>query len=135
MIGLDTNLLVRVVTGDDPASAGAVRRFLDTNCTAQHPGYISRIVLCELCWVLTRRYDYARAQIAQAIESIVTDPGLRIDGVAAARRALTRYRHGNADFADYLLGELNRAAGCTTTVTLDRRAATEADFSPLSSKR
>jgi predicted nucleic-acid-binding protein len=128
--GLDTNLLVRFATREEPA-AEAVRAFLIQECTAADPGYVNRIVLCELVWVLRRTYRYSRAQIAGLLGVIFAAPNIRIEDRELADRALARYRNGTADFSDYLLAETNSAAGCSTTFTLDADAAKEADFSPL----
>ena len=47
------------------------------------------------------------------------------------RRALEQYREGPGDFADYLLGWQNRAAGCDDTVTFDANLATAPGFASL----
>ena len=39
-----------------------------------------------------------------------------------ASRAVTRFRDGPADFADYFLAEINTSAGCATTATFDSAA-------------
>jgi len=46
--GIDTNILVRYVTHDDPEQYRAARTFLESNCTREEPGYVNVIVLCEL---------------------------------------------------------------------------------------
>jgi predicted nucleic-acid-binding protein len=51
MNGLDTNVLVRYLTRDDPAQYRAAKSFLESACTQEEPGYINAIVLCELVWV------------------------------------------------------------------------------------
>ena len=52
MIGLDTNVLVRYITQDDPNQSVAATRLIEGQCTRESPGYICHIVLCEILWVL-----------------------------------------------------------------------------------
>ena len=54
MIGLDTNVLVRYIVRDDDEQAEAATRLIESKCTADNPGLVSSIVMCELAWVLTR---------------------------------------------------------------------------------
>ncbi len=123
MIGVDTNVLVRYLTLDDAQQSAIASKFLDQHCTEEQPGYINRIVQCELVWVLGRAYKYSRKQIAYALEMIFRTRQFRIEDHEAALGALRLYRQGKADYADALMGFSNRSAGCTTTVTFDRNAS------------
>lgn len=131
MIGLDTNLVVRLVTADDPKQTEAVRRLLKANCTPDHPGFINRIVLCELVWVLKRRFGYSRAAIADAVLALYRAPALRLEDAALLPDALRLYTNSRADLADILIGLGNRRAGCSATFTFDRRAAQVEGFQAL----
>lgn len=51
MIGLDTNVVVRYLTHDDPAQTAAAVRMMDSLCS-DPPGYLSLIVIAELVWGL-----------------------------------------------------------------------------------
>jgi len=88
-------------------------------------------VLVEAVWVLRSSYRLDRAQIASMIDALLSSPAVRIaerDSVAAA---LESYRRGGPWFADHLIGELNRAAGCATTLTFDKQAGALATFTAL----
>lgn len=122
MIGVDTNLLVRHLVQDDEAQARMVRRFFRRECTVESPGWINRIVLCELVWVLERAYRYSRAEIADALEALAQTAEFRLEDGAAVWAALQEYKAGIADFADNLLSITNRERGCEATATLDRKA-------------
>lgn len=123
MKGLDTNVLIRHLVQDEPAQARLATRFITEECSRENPGFVNRIVLCETVWVLESAYGYAREQIAAALVRVMQTQQFVIDDVQAAWVALRIYRSGAADFADYLLGETNREAGCAETVTLDKKAA------------
>jgi len=123
MIGIDTNLLLRLIVGDEPKQAVAAREYLGDRCSADEPGYVCHIVLVELVWTLAKAYRYPRERIAAAIEQILETAQLDVESSNDVAAALKDYRNGTADFADCLLVRVNAASGCTHTVTFDRRAA------------
>jgi predicted nucleic-acid-binding protein len=123
MIGLDTNILVRLAIEDDPVQLQKARDFLDANCSAGDPGFVNRITLCEMVWVLTSNYGLRRAEIARHIAALIASTDIVIEDADAVRAAVPRYAHSNIGFADLLIAETNLAAGCKATATFDRRAA------------
>lgn len=123
MIGLDTNVLVRFIVRDDPRQAEAATRLIESRCTAETPGLVSAIVLCELVWVLTRGYGYSRQEVARVIRRILTVQELRVEAPELAWRAIRRFETGRADFADYWIGLSNREAKADATFTFDVKAA------------
>lgn len=128
MIGLDSNVVIRHLTADDPEQSARVAAFLARRCTADRPGYINRIVLCEIVWVLKRLYRYDRAVIATVVERLLHTTELVVEDRELVAAALEGYRNGEADFSDCLIGLGNLAAGCETTATLDRDAASLPTF-------
>jgi predicted nucleic-acid-binding protein len=123
MIGLDTNLLVRLVVGDDPQQTRRAKAFVDRHCTPETPGYINCIVLAELVWVLRASYDYTRSQIAAVVESLLVGADRMVEHPGAVQASLDDYKAGRLDFADALIGRVNKIDGCEATATFDRKAA------------
>jgi len=123
VIGIDTNVLVRYLTRDDEQQSEIALDYLTHRCTPDQPGYINRIVQCELVWVLGRAYQYSREQISGALEMIFRTRQFLIEDQETALAALRAYRQGKADYADAFIGFANKAAGCDSTVTFDRSAA------------
>jgi predicted nucleic-acid-binding protein len=123
MIGIDTNVLVRVIVADDPKQASVARDFIRERCTPDDPGFISNIVLAELAWILAQSYGYSRIEIADAIERIMETTQLQVESPTDVASALADYRAGPAGFSDCLIGHINHTAECSHTVTFDRRAA------------
>jgi predicted nucleic-acid-binding protein len=132
MIGIDTNVLIRVIVADDARQANAARNFIRDRCTPDDPGFVSNLVLAEVAWTLAAGYGYSRQQIADAIEGIMETTQLQIESSVDASAALMEYRVGPADFADCLIGQTNRTSRCTHTVTFDRKAAKLEGFKLLS---
>jgi len=123
MIGLDTNILVRYIVRDDARQAQVATRLIELRCTAEDPGLVNLIVLCELVWVLDRGYEYDRKTISGVIRRLLTVEELHVDGSDLAWQALNLYESGKADFADYLIGLSNRSRKAAVTYTFDRRTA------------
>ena len=127
MKGLDTNVLVRLLVADDPDQSERAADYIATKCSPDAPAWVNRVVLCELVWVLDRGYGYDRRQIADAIEKLVSASQIRVEDPHAVWAGLRGLRQGQ-DFADIVIGQTNRAAGCEATATFDRRAARLSDF-------
>jgi predicted nucleic-acid-binding protein len=100
-------------------------------CTQDRPGFINRIVLCELVWVLESGYGYPKEAIARVLEKVLRTTQFQIEDLQAAWKAFRLYQKGKADFADCLLGTVNRAAGCERTVTFDRQTGEIEGFEVL----
>lgn len=122
MIGLDTNVLLRLLLRDDEAQAAAALRFVEGACSAEAPCLINRIVLIEAAWVLASGYGYGREQVAAILDAVLRTEVFAVENAAEAWAALKDYRGGNADFADCLIGRTNRALGAETTASFDRKA-------------
>lgn len=122
MKGLDTNVLMRYLTEDDSAQFARTSELLEQAEDRGDRFFVNPIVLCELAWTLRgARYRYERSAIAGAIEKLLEVPLFEIESRDQVLQALTDYRAGPRDFADYLIGWLNREAGCEETATFDSR--------------
>lgn len=71
MIGVDTNILVRYLTQDDPEQARKASREIDQGAEAGETFFITDVVMCELVWVLETAYDYDRLQIADTLDKVL----------------------------------------------------------------
>ena len=132
MRGLDTNVLVRYLTADNEKLTAAAERVLEHSSETGQPLFIPVLVLCELVWVLARCYGQAKAAIISVLEQILEAELFRIEGDLIVRRSLDAFRGGKADFADYVIGEICRKAGCEDCVTFDRGLKSAAGFTLLS---
>ncbi|MDP9083357.1 MAG: type II toxin-antitoxin system VapC family toxin [Pseudomonadota bacterium] len=132
MIGLHTNVIVRLLVADDEKQVDAATRYVKTHCSNDDPALLSDIVLVECAWVLEDVYAYSRVQIAEALEGLLATAQLRAVNAAGISAALLRFNTSTADFADCLLGVNNVGAGCEYTATFDRKAAKLHEFRLLS---
>jgi predicted nucleic-acid-binding protein len=120
MIALDTNILVRFLVRDDPKQARKAKVLVDKLDEDEARAFVSDIVLCELVWVLASCYRFDRSQIVVALKKLVGARQLRFDSTDNVLRAINAYETSKGDFADYLIREHARAAGCETVVTFDK---------------
>lgn len=125
MIGLDTNVLVRYITQDDPPQSARANRVVDA-LTVQSPGFVSLVTVVELTWVLESCYSAQRTQVAEALDVLLRTKELRVEQAETVWKALRVYRNGKADLADALIERGAAAAGCDRTLTFDRGASRHA---------
>ena len=135
MKGVDTNVLVRYITRDDPGQERAASRFLDSARARSEPVFVNVIVLCELVWVLGRSYEYSRAEVAAVIGQVLTTEQIVVEDADLAWLALSDFKASKADFADCLIGRKNLRLGCDATVTFDGRLKGLAGFAALPAAR
>ncbi|MCP3963583.1 MAG: type II toxin-antitoxin system VapC family toxin [bacterium] len=132
MRGLDTNVLVRYLTQDDPSQFAEASKLVEETESAGGRLYVNKVVLCELTWVLRgSRYGFDRPVIAEVIERLLEVPVFELEDRDEVAGAVAEYRAGKADFADYLIGQHNLAAGCEDTVTFDTRTGDSEAFEVL----
>ena len=120
MIGLDTNVLVRYLTRDDPVQYAKTAAFISAAADRGEQLLVNTAVLCELVWVLGTAYDYSREEIAATLDQMFATAQFDIERLDDARRALNDFRATKADFSDALIGRINRSVGAEHTVTFDR---------------
>jgi predicted nucleic-acid-binding protein len=122
MIGIDTNILVRYFTQDDLEQAKIVEHIIDTHATSANSIFINNIVMCELIWVLERGYKYSREEIGKLIKQMLSTEEFAFENQELLWLALNGYNQNNLDFADALIGEINKEFDCIETLTFDKGA-------------
>lgn len=131
MIGLDANVLVRYLAQDDPAQSAMASDLIEQRLTARNPGFISVVAMVETAWVLARAYRLPNKEVAAAIERVLQADGFVVENEQAVFSAMIALKEARGSFADALIGTLGTAAGCTCTVTFDRKASQLAEFKLL----
>ena len=127
MIGIDTNVLLRAATNDDRKQSPVARKFLAGLSEASR-GVINCVVLAEFAWTLRSGYGYERAEILGAINDIMRSKSYLVRDREVVNSALSRCLVESLHFADALIAEMNRDAGCETTLTFDLNAANGGAF-------
>lgn len=123
MLAVDTNLIVRYLTGDHPKQSRRARALIDGE-----PVFVGVTVVLEVECVLRSTYEYRPADVARALRAFGGLPTVTIEDGVAIATALDLAEKG-MDFADAL--HLSRAAHCDGFASFDRRfvrAATAAGY-------
>ncbi|MEO7762465.1 MAG: type II toxin-antitoxin system VapC family toxin [Casimicrobiaceae bacterium] len=126
MIGLDTNVIVRYLTQDDPKQSALANRLIEETLSPEAPGFISVIALIELVWVLESGYQSDRAQVASVLQTLLRAKTLVLEHADVVWQAVRIFSSGKAEFADCIIERMGNANGCDHTLTFDRIAAKSA---------
>ena len=113
MLGVDTNLVVRYLTGDHPKQSIRARKLIDAGET-----YVGITVMLEAEWVLRSVYEYQPGDVCRALRAFAGLPGVSVEDESLVATALDRVERG-MDFADAL--HLGKAGHCEAMVTFDRK--------------
>jgi predicted nucleic-acid-binding protein len=121
VIGVDTNVLLRFLTADDPVQSPAAKAFLEER-TGEDPAYVSLVCLLETVWTLRAGYGQDKEAVNSIVATLAAQDNIVLQDADAVREALGVARATSADFPDALLVALGRKAACRHCVTFDRRA-------------
>lgn len=118
MRAVDTNVLVRLITRDEPRQAASADAFIEKGA------WISVLALTETIWVLGVVYERNAADLATAIEMLLNHKDLTLQDSDVVAAALDLFRSRPAlGFSDCLMLELARKAGHLPLGTFDRGLA------------
>ena len=115
MRAVDTNVIVRFLTADEPAQARAARRAVETGDL-----FIATTVVLETEWVLRSGYGFTPDVIATGLRGLGGLAGITFEEPAIVAQALDWMTQG-LDFADAL--HLAKSSHCTAFVSFDRKLA------------
>jgi predicted nucleic-acid-binding protein len=118
---IDTNLLVRYLTGDEPQKAKAVDNLLSKAERGELKILVPSIVIAELVWVLESFYQMHSSEITELIEAVLNTPGIEVTEKSIIASTLKLYRTKNIDLIDAWIIEFAKDRGIKTIYTFDRK--------------
>jgi len=118
---IDTNLLVRYLTGDDPRKAKSVDNLLSKAERGELKILVPSIVIAELVWVLESFYQMHSTETAELIEAVLNTPGIEVTEKSIIASTLKLYRTKNIDLIDAWIIEFAKDRGIKTIYTFDRK--------------
>lgn len=131
MIGIDTNVLLRLVVEDDDHQSQLARTLLTNTERSGERARIDRVVLVEALWVLRSRYRQTSPQIAAFLSSLLSSRTFALEDRDLVEAALATSATTRAGVADVLIGLTNRRAGCRATYSFDRKTTALETFLPV----
>ena len=120
MIGIDTNVLLRLLLDDDPSQVRRARQEASNAEAAGLPLFVNDIVLAETVWTLGSSYGATKPELIDTLRSLLDNARLAFEDRSALSAAVAGFETSGADFPDCLIVAKNAAAGCDHTATFDR---------------
>jgi len=115
MAAIDTNVLVRLITHDDPAQYATALDFLRKN----RPVLVTQLSVLELVWVLMSRYGLSKDKVHQVVHAMLEMAELKVQEPSILEAALRTWQGSKADFADCFILETVKMASATPLGTFD----------------
>jgi predicted nucleic-acid-binding protein len=119
MKGLDTSILIRYLTQDDPVQSLRANEIVDRKLSSDAPGFVSLVTIAEVAWLLRSRYKATGQEIATAVERILSCDSLEVQNEQQVYEAMLALKAGKGTFAGGLICALGTWAGCSSTLTFD----------------
>ena len=117
---LDTNVLIRHLTGDPPDMAARATAFL----AAADELLLPDLIVAEVVYVLESFYEVPPGEVARLVRSVITFPRIRCVDEVLLLRAAEIYETDRVDFAEAYLVASAEAAGVTSIASFDRDMVT-----------
>jgi predicted nucleic acid-binding protein len=113
---VDTNVLIRHLTGDPPAQAARATRLLAEADQLLLPD----LIVAEIVYVLESYYEVPRPRVAELVRAVVAFPAIGVVDEALLLRALEVYEVHRLDFADAYLVAQAETSGVNAVVSFDK---------------
>jgi predicted nucleic-acid-binding protein len=113
---LDTNVLIRHLTGDPPAQARRASVFLQR----AEELFVPDLIVAEVVYVLESFYEVERERVAELVRAIIGFKAIVVVDGPLLLRALEVYEVDRLDFAEAYLVASAEASGVETIASFDR---------------
>lgn len=113
---VDTNILVRHLTGDPPSMAARATAYL----AMADELLLADLIVAETVYVLESYYDVPRPQVAEAMRSLIAFDAMVTVDPALLLRAIEVYELDGLDFAEAYLIACAESTGVGRVLSFDR---------------
>jgi predicted nucleic-acid-binding protein len=120
MIGIDTNILLRLWLDDDPAQSRRIDALLADHGGTPGSLLVTDVVLVEAVWTLKSAFEQDKAAQLLAVKSLLDETAFAFEDREAIARAVALFESGSCGFADSLVVAKHGRHGCAFTATFDR---------------
>ena len=122
MIGVDTNVLLRLFVADDETQHRAAVKFFAGRSETE-PTYICLVVFLEFVWSLGHTYRYSQETVSDFVARLLDARDILFEREEVILTALQRATASGVGLADAVIALNNAADGCSATMTFDKAAA------------
>jgi predicted nucleic-acid-binding protein len=123
MKGIDTNILIRFLVGDDKKQAEKVYNIFKKTELAKKELFVPLLVMLELIWVLESVYEIPRTEILDSISELLLMPILKFEHQSALQQFTNACRNNKYDLSDLLIAHSAKTQGCETVLTFDKKVS------------
>lgn len=123
MKGIDTNILIRFLVGDDKQQAKTVYNIFKKAELDNSELFVPLLVMLELIWVLESVYEIPRAEILDSISDLLLMPILKFEHQSVLQQFINTGQNNKYDLSDLLIAQSAKMQGCETVITFDKRAS------------
>ncbi len=120
MIGIDTNILLRLWLNDDPAQNKRIDAFLAEHGSAPGSLLVTDVVLAEAVWTLRSAFEQDKAAQLLAVRSLLDETAFAFEDREAVLQAAQMFEQASCGFSDCLVVAQHARQGCDFTATFDR---------------
>ena len=123
MKGIDTNILVRFLVGDDADQAQVVYNLFKKIELNKTELFVSLLVVLELIWVLESVYQIEKNHIIDSLADLILMPILKFENIETIQKFIISARNGRYDLSDLLIAHASESYGCEAVFTFDKKAS------------
>lgn len=120
MIGIDTNILLRLWLNDAPAQNKRIDALLAEHGSTPGSLLVSDVVLAEAMWTLRSAYEQDKPAQLIAMHSLLDEAAFAFEDRGVVERAVGMFEQSSCGFADCLIAARHHRLGCEFTATFDR---------------
>jgi predicted nucleic-acid-binding protein len=123
MKGVDTNILIRFLIGDDERQTKKVYKIFKKAESEKNELFVSLLVVLELIWVLEAVYEIPRDEIVASLSDLLLMPILKFEQQSTLQQFIRSTQQNRYDLSDLLIAHAAKTNGCETVLTFDRKAS------------
>ncbi|MCK5339846.1 MAG: type II toxin-antitoxin system VapC family toxin [Desulfobulbaceae bacterium] len=123
MRGVDTNILVRFLVGDDEQQAKKVYNIFKKAESSKNELFVPLLVVLELIWILESVYEISRVEILASISELLLMPILKFEHQSTLQQFTLSAQGNKYDLSDLLIAHSAKSQGCETVLTFDKKAS------------
>ena len=123
MKGIDTNILIRFLVGDDEKQAKKVYNIFKKTELDKKELFVPLLVMLELIWVLESVYEISRTKILDSISELLLMPIFKFEHQSALQQFTNACRGNKYDLSDLLIAHSAKTQGCESVITFDKKAS------------
>ena len=123
MKGIDTNILIRFLVGDDKQQTKKVYNIFKKIELDKKELFVPLLVVLELIWVLESVYEISRPEILDSISELLLMPILKFEHQSALQQFTNAGQGNKYDLSDLLIAHSAKEQGCETVLTFDKKAS------------